>query len=100
MWKLVSIPLLTLGLVLGQTSNEPLVDWLSRGGTVGVLAFVVVAFVKRWIVTGSELREVQTQRDRALDLVYTQAGLTERATELSASLRETLDREIREGGRR
>lgn len=85
---------------------EPLLSWLTQGGAVGVLAFGVIAFIKGWIVSGSELRRVMDERDRALDLVYRHAGLSTRAIDTQLTRME-LERELVElreergsGGRR
>jgi hypothetical protein len=86
---------LAFSALFAQAPADPLLDWLSRGGAVGILAFFVIAFVRRWIVTGGELREMRAQRDRALELVYRQAGLTEKAVNLSDAQRSVLEEEVR-----
>jgi len=70
----------------------PSSDWasiLAQGGAGVVLAAAVIAFVKGWIVPGTAYREVCSQRDRAVDLVYKladqqqqQAEITQRLTEI------------------
>lgn len=65
------------------SSGDPLIDWISRAGTVGVLSALVVGFIKGWIVPGSALTEMREQRDRALNMVYEQAGLVGRAVDVS-----------------
>ena len=69
------------------TSGDPLIDWLTKAGPIGILAFVVIAFMKGWIVSGPAARErlleMKEQRDKALDLVYKHAALSERALEVS-----------------
>jgi hypothetical protein len=67
--------------VASSTSGDPLLDWLSRAGAVGVLAFVVLAFMRGWVVSGDECNKVRAERDRALDLVYEQAKLARTAIE-------------------
>jgi hypothetical protein len=60
-------------------------DWtslLSQGGAVGALAFVVIGFMRGWIVTGAAYKEVCSQRDRAIDQVYRMADTTQRAAEI------------------
>jgi len=69
--------------LLGVANNDPLVDWLSRGGAMGVLVTGVVAFGRGWIVRGSEITLLREERDRALDLVFKQAEIASRALELS-----------------
>lgn len=69
---------------LADVASDPLIDWLTRGGAVGVLAFIVVGFVKGWIVSGRAYDQARQDRDRALDLVYKQASLANRAVDLTA----------------
>lgn len=72
-----------------------MVDWLSRVGSLGILSFVTVGFLQGWIVPGKssradvdacrkEIDRIRAERDRALELVYKQAELTQRAIEVSA----------------
>lgn len=70
-------------MILGQSSGDPLLDWLSRAGALGVMAAVVVAFLRGWIVTRTEADQLRADRDRALDLVYKQAELAQRALEVA-----------------
>lgn len=63
-------------------SGDPLLDWLSNAGALGVLATAVLAFLRGWIVPGSVAKELREERDRALDLVYKQADIAQRALEL------------------
>lgn len=73
--------------ILAATSDPSgLVDLLTRGGAVGILAFVVIAFVRGWIVPGAVHREACIQRDRATDLVYRMAEASERASVASREL--------------
>lgn len=65
------------------------VEWISRAGVVGILAFSVIAFLRGWVVSGRAYEEVRSERDRALDLVYRQAGIAHRAVDLSAKQLET-----------
>lgn len=66
------------------TSGDPLLDWIVQNATaVGILAFIVVALLRGWLVTGRECEEVRKERDRAVDLVYKQAEITGRALEVS-----------------
>lgn len=61
-------------------------DWtslLTQGGAVGALTFVVIGFMRGWLVTGSAYREVCSQRDRAIDQVYRMADTTQRAAEIA-----------------
>lgn len=60
-------------------TSDPLVDWLTQAGGLGVLAFVVVAFMKGWIVRGTEVDKIRAERDKALELVYKQAEIAHKA---------------------
>lgn len=66
------------------SSGDPLLDFLLQAGASGVLCFIVIGFLRGWIVPGRELTRVTAERDRALELVYKQAELTQRAIELSS----------------
>jgi hypothetical protein len=68
------------------TENDPLLQWLSNAGSLGILAAAVVAFLRGWVVSGSAHQRVLAERDRALELVYKQADVVEKA--LMASERE------------
>lgn len=73
-------------IVATGSEASDLVDLLTRGGAVGILAFVVMGFVRGWIVAGFVHREACTQRDRATDLVYRMAEASERAAVVSQEL--------------
>lgn len=64
-----------------MSSRDPLLDWLSNAGALGVLATAVIAFLRGWIVPGSTAKELREERDRALDLVYKQAEIAQKALE-------------------
>lgn len=66
---------------LFQVADDPLIDWLSRGGSIGILTAAVVAFLRGWIVPGSVANQLRDERDRALELVYKQAEVAQRALE-------------------
>lgn len=70
---------------LSQATSDPigLAEWIARAGTTAILALVVVGFLKGWIVTGKAYDQLRQERDRALDLVYKNAGITERAVDVS-----------------
>ena len=87
---------LTRWIAAATPTSDPLLDWLSRGGALGVLAFVVIGFVRGWIVPSpevdrlvSEIGQLRTERDRALELVYTQAEIAGKAL---AALSESKDK--------
>lgn len=70
--------------LLDTNTGDPLLNWLvNNASAVGVLAFVVVALLRGWLVTGRELTRVVEERDKALDLVYAQAQATQRALEVA-----------------
>jgi hypothetical protein len=60
-------------------TQDPLLDWLSKAGVIGILAAAVVSFQRGWIVSGRSHERVCEERDRALELVYRHAELAERA---------------------
>lgn len=67
--------------MLGEITSDPVIQWLTQGGSVGILAAAVVSFQRGWIVPGSAYRQVKEERDKALDLVYKQAEIAQRAVE-------------------
>lgn len=78
--------------VIGTASSgDPLLDWLSNNASaVGMLAFIVVALLRGWLVTkreidhlASECEKLRLERDKALDLVYKQAEISTRALDVS-----------------
>ena len=77
-----------------QVSNDSLdiAQWIARAGPTAILAVVIVGFLKGWIVTGSAHDQMKQERDRALELVYKQAGLTERAVDISVQRLELEER--------
>lgn len=74
-----------------ESGSDPLLQWLSNAGSLGILAAAVVAFLRGWIVSGAAHNRVLAERDRAMDLVYKQADIAERA--LRASERDERRRE-------
>lgn len=75
--------------ILGTTSTgDPLLDWVVNNATaVGLLAFMVVGFIRGWIITGRENDRVIEERDRALEIVYAQAEATSRALDVAEKVR-------------
>ena len=67
------------------SSGDPIVDWVTRAGPVGILAFVLVLFLRGDIVSRRTLDEALKQRDLALALVYDQARLANRAVDVSVA---------------
>ena len=89
--------------LLLDTTVSPDPTWLTSAGVAGVLATVVIGFWKGWIVSGStfdkavtaasteaerlrlekeaETGRLREERDRALEQVYKQAEIAQRALE-------------------
>ena len=63
--------------------QDPLLQWLSNAGSLGILAAGVLAFLRGWIVSGAAHARVLSERDRALELVYKQADVAQRALEVA-----------------
>lgn len=73
--------------LLAQAAGDPLLEWLSRAGSVGILAAAVVAFLQGWIVPGKTHDRVREERDRALEIMYKQAEVAQRALEAAEERR-------------
>lgn len=73
--------------LLAQAAGEPLIEWLSRAGSLGILAAAVVAFLRGWVVPGRAYEQVRQERDRALELVYKQAEVAHRALDAAEARR-------------
>lgn len=56
--------------LLSEVAPPPQWTWLTQGGSVGILAAVVWAFMTGRIIPGSLYRQVCAERDRAIDKVY------------------------------
>jgi hypothetical protein len=67
---------------LGQV-NDPLLEWLSRAGSLGILAAAVIAFLRGWIVPGSMVEQLRAERDRALEIIYEQAKVAQKALDVA-----------------
>lgn len=65
-------------------SGDPILDWLSRAGALGVLAFVVLAFLRGWIVPGTTCEGYKKERDKAMDQVFELADITRRSLSVAA----------------
>lgn len=87
-------------LLVTTGSGDPLIDFVANGGAIGILAMLVVAFVRGWIVPGSsaekqleakqsECERITLERDRALDIIYKQAEATSRALEVAEKVKQT-----------
>jgi hypothetical protein len=62
-------------------SPDPLLQWLSNAGSLGILAAGVLAFLRGWIVPGSVVNELRAELARANEFVYKQADIAQRALE-------------------
>lgn len=65
-----------------------LVHWLPTAGASGVLAFLVVALMKGWLVTGAAFDRVLSERNRLLELALTSARAADRAVTIAHEDRE------------
>jgi hypothetical protein len=73
----------TIFALLAQAApgTDPLLDWLSRAGAIGVLSAAVIAFLRGWIVPRSTHERVIAERDRAVALSEKQNEIAWRALE-------------------
>ena len=70
-------------------SGGPNWTWLTQAGSIGILAAAVIAFLRSWVVPGSEYRRVCRERDQALEQVSKIADISLRT--LEAMERKRLD---------
>ena len=52
-----------------ESGTDPLLQWLSSAGSLGILAAAVVGFIRGWIVSGAAFNRVIEERNRAHDLI-------------------------------
>lgn len=71
--------------IANTTSGEPLIDWITQAGPVGVLAVVVVLFLRGDIVSKRTLDEALKQRDLFAAIVIDQGRLANRAVDVSVA---------------
>ncbi len=62
-------------------TQDPYFQWLSQGGSLGILAIIVVGFKVGWIVPGWAYRQMRDDRDRALAQLDKQGEIAQRALE-------------------
>ncbi len=62
-------------------TQDPYFQWLSQGGSLGILAIVVVGFKVGWIVPGWAYRQMRDDRDKALAQLDKQGEIAQRALE-------------------
>jgi hypothetical protein len=69
-----------------QASDNPipLLDWLSRAGVIGILAYFIIAFLRGSIHSDKDFQRIVADRDRALDIIYRQLDVTRRTVDLTA----------------
>ncbi len=67
---------------------DPLLQWLSNAGSLGILAAACVAFIRGWIVPGSAHARVLSRLDRANDIADAAIENAERERKMLASLLE------------
>jgi hypothetical protein len=79
----VPVVIASLGLTILVAAVDPSADWLGRATGPVVLALVVVALLRGTLVTGREADGLRAERDKALELVYKQAEVAQRALEVS-----------------
>jgi hypothetical protein len=63
------------------SAPDPLLQWLSNAGSLGILAAGVLAFLRGWIVPGTVATQLREERDKALEYMYKQADIAQRALE-------------------
>lgn len=86
---------ITLGAALATTDTSPdaqLVHWISSAGALGILAFVLVALMRGWLVTGRTHERVLTERNRLLELALTSTRAAERAVTIAHEDRDIIRR--------
>ena len=64
-------------------TGNPLLDYVSQLGAVGVMAYLAWALISGKLVTRDAHLRVIAERDRAVDLVYQHAELTTRALDVA-----------------
>ena len=57
-------------------ADPTLLDWVLQGGAVGVLVWVVLAFMRGWLVPGSVHQAVVTEKDEWKHLALEILGTT------------------------
>ena len=65
-------------------ATDPTADWFGKASGPAVLAAVLILLLRGDLVTGREAKATRAERDKALDLVYKQAEVTQRALEVGA----------------
>jgi len=50
------------------------IELLTRAGVAGVLAFIVLAFIKEWIMVGTTVRRVLADKDKQIAYEQAESG--------------------------
>jgi uncharacterized ion transporter superfamily protein YfcC len=58
---------------------EELLKDPNKLGVVGILALIIVAFVREWIIPGPAYQQMKKERDEFKDMVIRQAETVDRA---------------------
>ena len=75
-------------ITLAVQSGDPLVDFLANNATgVAVMAYVIVALQRGWLVTGRENTRCVEDLDRAMTLVYQMAEANDRALDVAEKVK-------------
>ncbi len=69
-------------LVFAGVTSDPTFTWLTQGGSIGILAVVIVGFKMGWIVPGWAYRQMREDRDKALAQLDKQGEIAQRALEV------------------
>lgn len=72
----------------GGGATPDLIHWLPTAGATGVLAFLVVALMRGWLVPGPTHDRVVGERNRLLELALTSTRAADRAVTLAHEDRE------------
>lgn len=78
------ISFLISSVLLTVSTGDPILDWLANNASaVGVLAYVIVALQRGWLVPGKVHDRTVADLDKAMNLVYSQAEATQRALDVA-----------------
>jgi hypothetical protein len=68
--------------MISDVTGDPYFQWLTQGGSVGILAAAVLAFRFGWIVPGWAYKQMKDDRDKALSQLDKQGEIAQRALEV------------------
>lgn len=92
---IAAVALETTIAAIAATADSPdaaTLHWLSSAGAIGILAFVVLALMRGWLVTGRTFDRVLSERNRLLELALTSTRAADRAVTIAHEDRETARR--------